>query len=219
MCSHYTTGVLHKTLLAESCILFLSWKMLFPCQHHSWEAWPSQGKALLMILNRFSWVPVMLRQELAPGICFVLTVSDQSCQSWKFSLCMACPLLGFLLSGTGRSVLRLFCLLWVIPLAGRVPPKRLLFETAQNCAYPIFPIPQNVTFLPHVLLPYLAAASLCWSSGQPFPGSSLGCKSQPADMDITHIREWHSPLPLQPCNIDVSLVNLQIKLNFFLLLK
>lgn len=225
-CSHYTTGVLHKTWLAKSCILFLSWKMLFPCQHHSWEVWPGQGKASSMVSNKFLWIPIMLwQQELAPGICFFSAWGGKSHQSWKVAPWMTCPSLGFLQAGTVHECAEAVALCWGghsgWSLWLRVcHPRDLLFETGQNCVYSIFSTPQNVTFLPLILLPYLTAALLCCCSGSVFPRIQPGLQKPASWHGHSHTSgKCYSPLPLEPCNIDVSLVNSQIKFNFFLLLK
>lgn len=77
--------------------------MLFPCQYHSWEAWPGQGKAVLMVLNKLPWVPVMLwQQELAPGFASSQHVGQEPPELEGCSVPVPCWL------GQGLSALRLW---------------------------------------------------------------------------------------------------------------
>lgn len=188
--------------------------MLFPCLHHSWEVWPGQGKAPLMVLSKFPWIPVMLwQQELAPGICLFSAWGTRAAELEGCSV-HDLFLAGAFLPETGHECAETVALCWGGSSGWS------LFETGQNCLYSIFSTPQNMTFLSLILLPYLTAALLCCSSGSVFPRIQPWLQKPASWHGHSHTSgKCYSPLPLQPCNIDVSLVNSQIKFNFFLLLK
>lgn len=178
--------------------------------------------------NGFKHAASSTSNAVAASTCsrhlLLLSVGDKTHWCWRVAPCIACPLLAPCWPGTGHGCAEAAwwggcpgCSLCL----GDCHLRDLLFEAAQNCGYCTFSIPQDVIFLslwlccPTWQLLYFAGAQ-----GQLFPGSSLSCK-KPARWHGHS--DWsgkcHSPLPLQPCNIDVSLVNLQIKLNFFLLFK
>lgn len=81
--------------------------MLFPCQHHSWEVWLGQGKALLMILNKLPWVSVMLwQQELAPGICCFSAWGTRATRAGRLLCAWPVPCWALCWLGQGMRVLR-----------------------------------------------------------------------------------------------------------------
>lgn len=162
--------------------------MLFSCQHHSWEVWPGQGKAPLMVLNKFPWVPAILwQQELAPGICFFSAWGTRATRAGRLLHAWLVPCWAFCWLGQGMR-------LWLSageaalgdPSAWECHSRDLLFETGQ-------------AFLPLILLPYLTAAFLCWSSGSVFPRIQPGLQKPARWHGHSHTSgKCHSPLPLQP---------------------
>lgn len=158
-----------------------------PCQHHSWEVWPGQEKMLLMVLNKFPWIPVTART--CSRHFLISAWGTRATRSWKVALCMAmaCPCWAFCWLGQGRSVLRLGRLLHMILLVERVPPKRPPpWDRPELCLVHLFCTSECDFPAPH----FAALLDCCFTLLElrvSFSQDSA-CKCQPVFMD-THIRK------------------------------